>query len=83
MTIMNDDNREFDEDDNEYNECGQLPSAYLSGMFPLGSGLSRNSALYPLNLNTVMRMISSKSVTSSHSNQEGCTSARSISIVKT
>ena len=83
MTIMNDDNREYDEDDNEYNECGQLPSAYLSGMFPLGSGLSRNSALYPLNLNTVMMTISSKSVTSSHSNQEGCTSARYISIVKT
>ena len=60
MTIMNDDNREYDEDDNEYNECGQLPSAYLSGMFPLGSGLSRNSALYPLNLNTVMMTISSK-----------------------
>ena len=54
MTIMNDDNREFDEDDNEYNECGQLPSAYLSGMFPLGSGLSRNSALYPLNLVTII-----------------------------
>ena len=83
MTIMNDDNREYDEDDNEYNECRQLPSAYLSGMFPLGSGLSRNSALYPLNLNTVMMTITSKSVTSSHSNQEGCTSARSISIVKT
>ena len=83
MTIMNDDNREYDEDDNEYNECGQLPSAYLSGMFPLGSGLSRNSALYPLNLNTVMMTFSSKSVTLSHSNQEGCTSAGSISIVKT
>ena len=28
----------------------RLPSAYLSGMFPFGSALSRNSALYPLNL---------------------------------
>ena len=33
------------------------PSAYLSGMFPLGSGLSRNSALYPLNLVTIIIII--------------------------
>ena len=28
-------------------EFTQIPNAYLSGMFPLGSTLSRNSAEYP------------------------------------
>ena len=28
-------------------EITQIPNAYLSGMFPLGSTLSRNSAEYP------------------------------------